>query len=67
MSQLYSESHPQMLKFIFLKCCPEIFLNYDWGTLLPIFLNLTSCVPCDVTYSLPVKNCYLILDVCVCH
>jgi len=49
MSQPSSESHPQMLKFIVLKCCPEIFLNYDWGTFHPVFLNLTSCAPCDVT------------------
>jgi hypothetical protein len=49
MSQPSSESYPQMLKFIFLKCCPEIFLNYNWGTFHPIFLYLTSCTPCDVT------------------
>jgi len=49
MSQPSSESHPQMPKFIFSKCCPGIFLNYDWGTFHPIFLNLTSCAPCDLT------------------
>ena len=49
MSQPSSESHPQMLQFIFSKCCPEIFLNYDWGTFHPVFVNLNSCAPCDVT------------------
>jgi len=49
MSQPPSESHPQIPKFIFSKCCPEIFLRYDWHTFHPIFHNLTSYAPCDIS------------------
>ena len=38
-----------MLKFIFSKCCPEIFRNYNWDTFHPVILNLTSCTPYNVT------------------